>query len=99
MKQYIKAFNKYMQEQWVDAGVPEGQNILDLLYYCFCIQNDLDTQEIRQSIQQMDDILKNLSLEDNDTLFDVVCDLCEKYQHEAFRTGLLVGFHLCKELL
>ena len=95
MEQYIETLNKYAQEQ----GIGEGESLLELLYSCFCIQNDLETQAIRQSIQQMDDILKNLSLEDNDTLFDVVCDLCEKYQHEAFRTGLLVGFHLCKELL
>ena len=94
MKEYIEALNKYMEEQTVG----EGESLLELLYYCFCIQNDLDTEEIRKNIQEMDDILKNLSLEDNDTLFDTVYDLCEKYQHEAFRTGLLVGFHLCKEL-
>lgn len=94
MEQYIEVLNKYMEEQTVG----EGESLLELLYYCFCIQNDLETREIRQNIQKMDDILKDLSLEDNDTLFDMVCDLCEKYQHEAFQTGLLVGFHLYKEL-
>lgn len=94
MKEYIEALNQYAQEQ----GVGEGKSLLELLYYCFCTHNDLDTEEIRKNVQEIDGILKNLSLEDNNTLFDLVCDLCEEYQHEAFHTGLLVGFHLCKEL-
>ena len=95
MKQYIDAFNKYMEEQ----AVGEEESLLDLLYYCFCIHNDPDTEEIRKIFQQMEGILKKLSFDDNDTLFNMTCDLCEKYQREAFHTGLLVGFHLCKELV
>ncbi len=98
MKQYIDALNKYIEEQGGDAGEPEGKSLLELLYYCFCIHNDLHTEEIRKLIQGMDDILKKLSLDDNDTLFDITCNLCEKYQREAFRTGLMVGYRLYKEL-
>ena len=94
MKQYIDAFNKYMEEQ----GEPEGKSLLDLLYYCYCIHNDLDTEELRKIFQSMDNILKNLSFDDNNTRLDMTSDLCEKYQREAFHTGLLVGAHLYREL-
>ena len=95
MKRYIEILNQYAREQ----GIGEGESLLELLYYCFCIENGLDTEEIRKIFQKMDDILSKLSFDDNNTLFNMACVLCEKYQREAFRTGLLVGFRLCKELL
>lgn len=99
MKQYMEALQKYVEEQKLHTGEADGESLLELLYYCFCIHNDLDTEEIRKNFQQMEEILKKLCLDDNNTLFNMTCDLCEKYQHEAFRTGLLVGFHLHKELI
>lgn len=98
MDQYIEIFKQYLAGRKAVGEEPEAESLLDMLYYQFCIYHDLDTEEISQTFEKMDDILTKLSLDDNDQMFRMTCDLCEKYQREAFHTGLLVGFHLCKEL-
>ena len=98
MDQYMEILNQYLAGQKAAGEEPEAESLLDMLYYQFCIYHDLDTEEISQTFQEMDDILIKLSLDDNNQLFCMTCDLCEKYQREAFHTGLLVGFRLCQEL-
>ena len=98
MNQYLEALNAYLAENPDAYGHPELGSMLDVLYYRFCIQEDLCSQKIRECFSEVEDILRPLSLQDNDRLSDLICALCESYEHEAFREGLVTGFRLFAEL-
>ena len=97
MKPYLDALNTYLAENAGAYGHPEIKSMLDVLYYRFCVLEGLDTEKIRSRFCEFADLLRPLSQQDRDRIFDIVCDLCEKYQHEAFRQGLVIGFRLFSE--
>ena len=98
MKQYIEALNKFAQEQGVDAGALPAETVIDALFVCFCLENEVRIPDISAAFQEVDTILEKLTLEENDRVFLLTCQISENYRREAFRTGLTVGYHLCKEL-
>jgi hypothetical protein len=51
------------------------------------------------SVPKVDAWLEKLPLEAQDDIFNVTCRLCGFHEKKVFRDGLLVGFHLCGELL
>lgn len=94
MRSYIEDLNSYIAEN----TQTEELSMLDILYYRFCILDFVDTPEIRSLHREFADHIRQLSLQGNDRLTNTLCALCEKYQYEAFRLGLLAGFHLLREL-
>ena len=95
MNSYVEKSNAYLEEH-----KPEDvDSLVELLYYCFCLQRGLDTEQIRRGFQQIEEIIGKLSFEENDRLSNLTCDLCDCYQREAFREGLLTGFRLYRELM
>ncbi|MBQ8796761.1 MAG: hypothetical protein IJZ56_01025 [Oscillospiraceae bacterium] len=98
MKQYIETLNKYAEEQGVNAGTLPAETVIDVLFACFCLENEVRIPAVSAAFEKMESVLEKLSLEDNDKLFLLTCQISETYRREAFRTGLLAGFHLCKEL-
>lgn len=98
MNKYLEALNKYIQEHPVDAGAIPAETVIDTLFVCFCLENEVRIPAVSAAFEKLDTILDKLSLEDNDKLFLLTCDISEQYRREAFRTGLLAGFHLYKEL-
>ena len=94
MNLYVEKINAYLEE-----NKPEDvDSLVEVLYYCFCLQHDLQTEQIRSGFQEIEKIIGKLSIEENDRISDITCCLCERYQHEAFREGLLIGFQLYREL-
>ena len=98
MRDYIEAFNAYMEEHPLSCGYPGMESVVEVLYYCYCVHRSLDTEQIRKSFQQIDEITRKLTLKENDQISDLTCQLCDQYQREAFREGLQVGFRLFREL-
>lgn len=98
MKKYIEALNNYMEEHTVDAGALPAETVIDALFVCFCLENEVRIPAVSAAFEKLDTVLEKLSREDNDELFLLTCDISEQYRREAFRTGLLVGFRLCGEL-
>lgn len=98
MKQYIEALNKYAAEKGVDAGALPAETVIDVLFACFCLENEVRIPAVSAAFEKMDAVLKKLSLEDNDKLFLLACQISEEYRREAFHAGLLAGFRLREEL-
>ena len=44
--------------------------------------------------RELDDLLRNLPLEDNNAVFNLCCSLCTAYEHKTFLDGLQYGAHL-----
>lgn len=71
---------------------------MDVLYCCFAQQLVPDTAAITAHFAALDDILDCLPIKDKDRVTDLTCQLCGEHQKDAFRQGLLTGFHLSQEL-
>ena len=80
------------------AGGIKAESLMDVLFNCFCLENKVCIPAVSKAFQELGTILVKLSLDDNDQLFVRTCEISEGYRQEAFRTGLLVGFRLYKEL-
>lgn len=98
MGKYVEAFRAYVQEYGLSENYPQMESVVEVLYYCYCVHRDLQTEQIRKSFQQINEITAKLALNENDRISDLTCQLCNQYQREAFREGLQVGFRLLQEL-
>ena len=47
---------------------------------------------------KLDDLLGSLPLEDNNTVWNLCCQLCTAYEYNAFIDGLQYGAQLMNEL-
>ena len=91
MEQYIEALNEYMKQQGAES-------VTDMLFRCFCLENEVCLPAVSVAFKTLETVLEKLSLEDNDKLFLLTCQISEEYRREAFYTGLSVGVCLAKEL-
>ena len=98
MKQYKEAFMAYLSKHPTDLAEAEMESILDVLFRCYQESRRSDSEDIRHCFNELDDILSKLPLEENDRVFLLICDLFDKYRKEAFQSGILIGFHLLREL-
>ena len=98
MKRYIEAFCAYIKKREQCENYPQMESVMGALCYCYCVHRDFSTEQIRNSFQQINEITKKLTLEENDRVCDLTCQLCDLYQQEAFQEGLRVGFRLFQEL-
>lgn len=69
------------------------------LYRCFQEKYPTDSAAIRQQFSELNDVLKPLSLQDCDRVWDLSCRLCCEYEQEGFLQGLRLGALLTMELL
>ena len=98
MNNYINALKSYLtgQEKTIDRDDP--RSVLDLLFYIYISEKPLQSAVIRRRFQQIAQVIGHLSLEDNDKISDLVCDLCAEHARRAFLEGIRVGFSLNTEL-
>ena len=57
-----------------------------------------DPAEIRNGFKELDDLMGDLSLDDNNAVWNLCCQLCTAYEHKAFLDGFQYGAHLMLEL-
>lgn len=98
MNPYVQKLKEYLYGLPVYSPYDDVQSILELLCYIYTVDNPVSSSSIRYQFLKMDDILKRLSLEDNNMLFTQVCDLCDEHAKRGFMAGLRVGNALFKEL-
>ena len=98
MKPHSEALRDYLQTQPYDIGDPDCENILDLLYRAYAETHESDPPEIQAGFMEMEEFLKTLPLDDNNSIFRLTCDLCIAYERKAFLDGLQYGAHLIHEL-
>lgn len=98
MSLYIERLKNYLADKTPDYGYTDAESLLEMLYYYYSHHNPIDNGRIRCQLNVVSIYLKKLSIEDGDKIFDVVTDLINAYEKEAFLQGLQVGVRLVQEL-
>ena len=98
MDDIAKRLDAHMDKHPIDLGDTDCETVLDQLYQAYAESHESDPPEIREGFKELDDLLGSLSLDDNNAVWDLCCQLCTAYEHKAFLDGLQYGAHLIAEL-
>ena len=98
MDNIAKRLASYMDKHPIDLGDTDCETVLDQLYQAYAESHESDPPEISEGFKELDDLLGNLSLEDNNAVWNLCCQLCTAYEHKAFIDGLQYGTYLMQEL-
>ena len=98
MENITKRLNAYITAHPFDPGDSDCETILDQLYQAYAESHESDPPEIRKGFKELDELLIGLSLNDNNAVWNLCCQLCTAYEHKAFLDGLQYGAHLILEL-
>ena len=94
LQEYISHLTSCMP----DLGDCDCEAVLDQLYLAYAESHESDPQEIRDGFKELDVLLGSLSLNDNNAVWNLCCQLCTAYERKAFLDGLQYGAHLMNEL-
>ena len=98
MDNIAKRLKAYMDKHPIDLGDTDCETVLDQLYKAYAESHESDPQELRDGFKELDALLRDLSLDDNNAVWNLCCQLCTAYEHKAFLDGLQYGAHLIAEL-
>ena len=98
MKSIAEALNAYTHNHPFDSGSSDSETVLDQLYQAYFESHESDPPEIKNGFKELDSLLESLSLDNNNAVFNLCCQLCTAYERKAFIDGLLYGAHLMQEL-
>ena len=98
MENIANRLNAYITAHPFDPGDSDCETVLDQLYQAYAESHESDPPEIRDGFKELDVMLSDLSLDDNNAVWNLCCRLCSAYERKAFRDGLQYGAHLIMEL-
>ena len=98
MDNIAKRLKAYMDKHPIDLGDTDCETVLDQLYQTYAESHESDPPEIRTGFKELDNLLSELSLEDNNAVWNLCCQLCTAYEHKAFLDGLQYGACIIFEL-
>ena len=98
MKNIAARLNAYITAHPFDPGDSNCETVLEQLYQAYAESHESDPPEIRDGFKELDDLLGDLSLDDNNAVWNLCCQLCTAYERKAFIDGLQHGSHLMLEL-
>ena len=98
MDKIAQQLKAYIDTHLFDPGDSDCETILDQLYQAYAESHESDPPEIRDGFKKLDDLLGELSLDDNNAVWNLCCQLCTAYEHKAFLDGLQYGAYLMREL-
>ena len=78
----------YIETHSFDSGGSDCENVLYQLYQIYQESHESDPSDIREGFRKLYDLLRQLPLEDNNTVFNLCCSRCTAYEHKAFLDGL-----------
>ena len=99
MDKIAKRMKAYIDTHPFDPGDSDCETVLDQLYQAYAESHESDPVEIRDGFKELDDLLGDLSLENNNAVWNLCCQLCTAYEHKAFLDGLRYGAYLMQELV
>ena len=99
MENIAKRLNAYITAHPFDPGNSDCETVLDQLYQAYAESHESDPPEIRDGFKELDTLLEQLSLDDNNAVWNLCCQLCTAYERKAFLDGLQYGAHLIQELV
>ena len=98
MENIAKWLNAYITAHPFDPGDSDCETVLDQLYQAYAESHESDPPEIRDGFKELDNLLGGLSLDDNNAVWNLCCQLCTAYERKAFIDGLQYGAHLITTL-
>ena len=98
MDKIAKRLASYMDKHPIDLGDTDCETVLDQLYQAYAESHESDPPEISEGFKELDSLLGNISLEDNNAVFNLCCRLCSTYERKSFLDGLQYGAYLIAEL-
>ena len=98
MERCAKRLQAYVDKHPFDSGDSDCETVLDQLYQAYAESHESDPVEIRDGFKELDDLLGGLSLDDNNAVWNLCCQLCTAYEHKAFIDGVQYGFYLVMQL-
>ena len=98
MDNIAKRLKAYVDKHPFDSGDSDCETVLDQLYQAYAESHESDPPEIREGFKELDMLLEQLSLNDNNAVWNLCCQLCTAYERKAFLDGLQCGAHLMNEL-
>ena len=98
MENIAKRLNAYITAHPFDPGDSDCETVLDQLYQAYAESHESDPPEIRDGFKELDDLLGDLSLDNNNAVWNLCCQICTDYEHKAFIDGLLYGAFLMREV-
>ena len=98
MENIAKRLNAYITAHPFDPGDSDYETVLDQLYQAYAESHESDPPEIRDGFKELDDLLCDLSLDENNAVWNLCCQICTAYEHKAFIDGLLYGAFLTRKL-
>ena len=98
MNEIAKRLNAYITAHPFDSGDSDCETVLDQLYQAYAESHESDPPEICDGFKELDDRLGDLSLDDNNAVWNLCYQLCTAYERKAFLDGLQYGAHLILEI-
>ena len=98
MDSITQRLKAYIEGHPFDPGDSDCETVMDQLFQAYQESHESDPPDIRDRFRELDNLLGNLPLEDNNTVFTLCCSLCTAYEHKAFLDGLQYGAHLMFEV-
>ena len=93
-----KKFKEYIEKNSLDFRDDRVSSVIDFLGSAYADNHDEDPQKIKESFASLDSYLKDISLDENNAVFGLVCNLCVLCEERAFKDGLQLGAYLMLEL-
>ena len=98
MDKIAKRLKVYIDTHPFDSGDSDCKTVLDQIYQAYAESHENDPPEICDGFKELDRFLEGLSLDDNNAVWNLCCQLCTAYEHKAFLDGLRYGAYLMQEL-
>ena len=76
----------------------DAASMLELLYITYTETLGRDPEDIRQSFDKLGTHLEQLTLDENNAIFAIICDLCNAYEKRAFMDAIKLGAYFMLEL-
>lgn len=90
-------FRECVEKCNYDFKDDRAASVIDFLYVVYMEAKDKDPVEISNGFKALDDYMEGISLDDNNAIFCLVCNLCDLYEERAFKDGLQLGAYLIME--
>ena len=98
MDNIVKRLKAYVDKYPLDLGDSDCETVLDQLYQAYTESHESDPTEISDGFKELDKFLEGLSLDDNNAVWNLCCQLCTAYEYKSFLDGLKYGAYLMQEL-
>ena len=98
MDKIAQRLKAYIDTHPFGSDDSDCETVLDQLYQAYAESHESDPPEIRDGFKELDKFLEGLSLDDNNAVWNLCCQLCTAYEHKAFLDGLRYGAYLVQEL-